>query len=268
MTTTVTTTTPEHAVRPRALSSPFHRLRRALHAETIKLTTVRAYGIILLLTVAVAGLANLGVGRYVDDGTMTVANMFVFGLVFAAVLAAVAGILLFSSEVQHGTLAPTLTAQPRRATIVLAKGVVAAGYGTALGLSGAAAGVAGAAVSGIPLGDASAMIATTGWAVLFTTLSAVLGLGVGMVARHGTAAISGLLAWWLLVENLLTAFLDARLARFLPFVAGNGLLAIINDTPAALGAALTRPQNALVFAGYAAAALVAGAVLLRRRDVQ
>ena len=123
-------------------------------------------------------------------------------------------------------------------------------------------------LAGLDAGDTSALAATIGWALLFTTLSAVLGLGIGMIVRNSTAAIGGLLVWGFVVENLLRLFLPAEVARFLPFFAGNHLLAYSTDfdTPEAIAVALTRPENALVFGGYAAVALVVGTVLLYRRD--
>lgn len=268
--TTVTTaphrSTNRAAPRTSTPTTAGRRLARALSAELIKLTTVRAYGVIALLTVVVGGLATFGVARYVTDEVVTVATLFPFALVFTAVFGAVAGILVHTSDEQHGTLIQALAAEPRRTTVATARTVVAAGYGATLGAVGLVAGVVGAAAGGIPTGDTSTMLATSAWALAFTTISAVLGLGVGMVARHSTGAVSGLLVWWLVVENLLSALLDARVARFLPFVAGNGLLEIVADSPEELAVALTRPQNALVFGGYALAALVVGTVLLSRRD--
>ena len=90
-----------------------------------------------------------------------------------------------------------------------------------------------------------------------------------MIVRHSAGAVSGLLVWWLVVENLTcTFFLPAEIARFLPFFAGNALLGIDSDTATAesIAVALTRPENALIFGGYAAAALTIGPVLLYRRD--
>ena len=60
-------------------------------------------------------------------------------------LAAVAGILMFTGEAQHGTLAVTLAARPARWVIVAAKTITAAGVGLALGATGMVAGFAGAA---------------------------------------------------------------------------------------------------------------------------
>ncbi len=71
-----------------------------------------------------------------------------------------------------------------------------------------------------------------------------------------------------MAESLLLAFLPETVSRFLPFYAGGALLGVEVDTttPETLAVALTRAQDALVFGGFAAAALVAGTVLLHRRD--
>lgn len=118
------------------------------------------------------------------------------------------------------------------------------------------------------MGDTSGMAATSLWALVLTSFSAVLGLGVGMIARHSSAAISGLLVWSLVIENLLRGFAPAKFVRLLPFNAGNGLLDIeaTTDTPAKLAVAFNRVQDGLLFSGYALAALVIGTVLLYRRD--
>ena len=265
MPSTSTPATSPPTLDPVAVST-VRRLGRALLSEYVKLTTVRAYWAIAALTVTGGTLVTWGVARYVDDEPMTVATLFLFASVFASVFAAVAGILLFSTEAQHGSLGPTLSAQPRRWVVAAAKATSTAVFGAALGLTGVAAGLLGGVLGGIPAGDTSTILESSLWAVAFTTLSALLGLGVGMIARHSTAAISGLLVWWLVVENLLAVFLDAQLSRFLPFVAGNGLLQIVVDDPDALAVALSLPQNAAVFGGYALLALVVGAALLHLRD--
>ncbi len=244
-------------------------LPRTLRSEWIKLSTIRSNTAILALTIALNGIVSWAIANFVtDEGELFVDKVFAFSTLFTAVFAAVAGILIFSSEAQHGTLAPTLTAQPARLAIALAKTITAAAFGAVLGAAGLAAGLVGASASDIETGDASSILGTSLWAVIFVSLASVLGLGIGMVARHSTAAISGLLVWWLVVESLLNVFLDQGLSRFLPFVAGNGLLPL--DDPAAstetLNATLSNTENALVFGGYATLALIIGTVLLYRRD--
>jgi ABC-2 type transport system permease protein len=253
----------------RSQNDTLKALPTTLKSEWIKLSTIRSNKAIVVLTIALNGLVSWAVANFVtEQGELFVDEVFAFSTVFTAVFAAVAGILIFSSEAQHGTLAPTLTAQPARLAIATAKTLTAAAFGAVLGAAGLIAGIAGASIAGIETGDTSTIVDTSLWAVLFVSLASILGLGVGMIARHSTAAISGLLVWWLVVENLLNAFVDPRFSRFLPFVAGNGLLAIEDDTASieTLSAALTRTEDALVFGGYAAIALTIGTVLLYRRD--
>jgi ABC-2 type transport system permease protein len=118
------------------------------------------------------------------------------------------------------------------------------------------------------MGDTSSIVVMTLWALLYTGLSAVLGLGTGMIIRHSAAAVTGLLVWGLLIEGLLAMVLPASAARFLPFLAGDRLLALdlSLDTPEAVAYALTQPQAALVFAGYALIPLLAGTFVLHSKD--
>lgn len=240
----------------------------AVRSEWIKAVTVRAAGAVLALAL-VGGLAvSWAVSTFVTDRVQYVADVGFLWTGVTAMLAAIAGVLLFGAEVQHGTLASTLAARPARWVVVLAKALVAAVLGLVLGAAGLAAGFGGAVLAGLDAGDTSAVAGTIAWALLFTTLSAVLGLGIAMVVRNSTAAIGGLLVWGFVVENLFRLFLADEIARFLPFVAGNHLLTDSAgfDSPAALAVALTRPENALVFGAYTVVALVLGTVLLYRRD--
>ena len=236
-----------------------------LNAEWIKVRSLRSNKAILGLSAAVAGFVAWAIATYVTDEVLTVTEVFSASTVFTAVFASVAGILLFTSESQHGTLGPALTAQPARAVIAGSKTVLAAAFGATIGAVGLAAGFVGAWLGPIAMGDTSTIVATAGWAIGFSTLAAVLGLGIGMIARLSTAAVSGLLVWWLVVENLVGVFLAERFARFMPFSAGNGMIAS-GPGESTSELALSATENALVFGGYAAAALAIGTVLLYRRD--
>jgi ABC-2 type transport system permease protein len=240
----------------------------ALRSEWIKATTVRANKAILALTVLGGLLVSWAVGTLVTDEVLYVSEVGFYWTTVTAVLAAVGGILLFGSEVQHGTLATAVAARPARWVIASSKALTAAALGLVLGAVGLATGFAGAATAGLAMGDTSAVAATLGWALLFTTLSGVLGLGIGMIVRHSAGAVGGFLVWGFVVENLLMVFVPETVVRFLPFFAGNHLLALDSDLDSAraVAVALTSPQNALVFAGYTAVALVIGTVLLNRRD--
>jgi len=241
---------------------------QALHSEAIKAVTVRAMPAIVGFAL-VGGLGvSWAVSTFVTDRVQYIADVGFLWTGVTAMLAAIAGVLLFGSEVQHGTLASTLAARPARWIVVLAKTVVAAGAGLLIGTAGLVGGFGGAAIAGLDAGDTSSVASTIGWALLFTALSAMLGVGIAMVVRNSTAAIGGLLVWGFVVENLFRLFLADEIARFLPFVAGNHLLADASrfDSAQALAVALTKPENALVFGAYTVVALAAGTVLLYRRD--
>lgn len=239
-----------------------------LRSEWIKLSSIRANKAILALTIGINAFAAWAVATWVKDEVLTAAKVFVFPAMLTAVLAAVAGILVFTSEAQHGTLAAALTAQPARWVIAVAKTITVTAVGVVLGATGMVAAFVGAIAAGLALGDTSAMAATALWALAFTSLTALIGLGIGMTIRHSAGAISGLLVWWFVAENLLRTFLPANVARFLPFDAGYRLLEVGSkfDTPENLAAAFSRPQLALVYGSYAVIALAIGTTLLYRRD--
>jgi ABC-type transport system involved in multi-copper enzyme maturation permease subunit len=255
-----------HAVRSR--HDDVRAIPTVIGSEWIKLSSIRASKAILALTIVANVALAWAVGAWVTEEVLTASKVFVFPAIFTAVLAAVAGILIFTTEAQHGTLGTSLTAQPERWVIAVSKMITTTAVGLILAAAGMVAAFGGALASGLDVGDPSTMAGTAGNAVVFTALAGLIGLGVGMVARHSAAAISGLLVWWFVAENLLHAVLPATVSRFLPFDAGYRLLDVGSDfdTPANLAAQLQRPQLAMVFGTYAVIALAAGTVLLHRRD--
>ena len=84
---------------------------------------------------------------------------------------------------------------------------------------------------------------------MLTGLAAVFGLGFGMIIRHSAAAITTVLVWAFVIENLIKGFAPPNVSRFLPFSAANGLLDITaaGDNAETMAAALTRVQDALLF---------------------
>ena len=236
----------------------------AVRAEWIELTTVRSTAVLLAATAAIGLCISWAVAVFVTDEVLLVSEVAVYSTVLTALLASIGGILTITADIDHGTLPSALMTHPTRWPVVCATAIAATILGLALGAVGLATSVAGAIIGGLEIGPTSQLAANGGWALTFTGAAALLGAGIGMAVRHSTAAISGLLAWWLVFENLLLVFLPDHIARFLPYVAGGGLLDI--------GSAwefdnLSRPQNALVFGGYVAATLAVGATTLRRRDI-
>lgn len=249
-------------------SGPAGQFTAVLRSELIKSTTVRANKVLLAITAIVGLPITWATAALVTDEVLTVTDVFVYPTAPTAVLAAIAGVLLFTSEVQHGTLAGSLTAHPSRWPVVAAKTALATGFGLVLGVVGLTIGCLGALAGGIEVGDTSGLFATVLWALLYTSGSALLGLGVGMIVRHSAGAVAGVLVWWLVVEALVVQFAPAEVVRFLPFDAGFRTLGINTDldSPEIVASALSNPLYASIFWGYVIAALVLGTALLVRRD--
>ena len=248
-------------------------LPATLRSEWIKFWSIRSNPAILALTAIIGVAMSMILATLVKtdpytDETFTIVHTFIVSTWFSAILAAITGTLLFTSEVQHGTLANSIAAQPARWVTVGAKVTLAAGFGFVLAATGMIAGLGGAVLGGLDTGDTTGITSTVLWGLLLPSLAAIFGLGVGMIIRHSAAAISILLVWAFVVENIIRSVAPANFSRLLPFSAANGLLGLrsAGDTPATLAAALSRPQDAVVFAAYSVGALVAGTVLLYRQD--
>jgi ABC-type transport system involved in multi-copper enzyme maturation permease subunit len=253
----------------RSLSDVTGTIPAALRSEWIKLTTVRSTTVMLALNVAVGLLVSWAVGRFMVDETLYVSEVAFYWTVVVAIVVAVAGVLVFTSEVQHGTLATAVTAQPARWVLVAAKVATAMAFGLGMAAAGIVAGMVGALLGGLEVGHTSVMVTSTVSAVMYTSLAAVLGVGLGMIVRQSAIAVSGLLVWSFLLEGLLNLFLPAKVSRFLPFLAGDRLLAVDSTdmNPDAMAVALSRTEGGLVFAAYALLAVAVGTFLFCRRDV-
>jgi ABC-2 type transport system permease protein len=268
MTTTELPLPTDRAVAAPARTRHLAPLRAVLRSEWIKSSTVRTNKTILVAAAVVGLLSSWATAVFLKGEVLTAAEVATGATALTAVLAAIAGILVFTAEAQHGTLAGALTAQPARWPIVAGKAVVAVGLGLALGVVGLLTGFAGSLAGGLEVGDTSGVPSTLLWALLYTSGSAVLGLGVGMVVRHSAGAVSGLLVWWLVVEGLIVQLAPGEVVRFVPFDTGWRSLGIESslDVPAVAAAGLSNALHASIFWGYVLAAVVIGAVLVHRRD--
>lgn len=260
------TTSDRSAVRTR--NDDVKAVPAALRSEWIKLASLRANKVILALAAVVGGLIAWALASTNTDPALTAAELFIYPLPLIATMATVFGILMFTGEAQHGTLAATLTARPARWVLVTAKSVMAITVGLALGATGMVAGFGGAVLGGVDLGDGSALVSRAIWALLYIVLAAVIGLGVGMIVRHSAGAISGLLMWSFVIESLFAPALPDGVVHALPFSAGYRLLdAGANfEPPVVIANELAMGGYALIFGAYALATLVIGTVLLYRRD--
>src|SRR4051812_40762033 len=109
-TTATTTWTPVDRTAVRTRSDDVRAVPAALRSEWIKLTSLRATRVIVAMTAVVGAAVAGGLAATATDPTLTASELFIYPLPLVAMLAGVIGILMFTGEAQHGTLAVTLMA--------------------------------------------------------------------------------------------------------------------------------------------------------------
>jgi ABC-2 type transport system permease protein len=182
---------------------------------------------------------------------------------------AILAVLVISGEYSSGMIRTTLTAMPRRSTVLAAKALVLTGVVAAAGTIA----VLGSLLAGrlvlprgsLALADGPALRAAAG-SVLYLTLIALLSLGVAAIVRDSATSIGVILGLLYLLPILAQVIGDPHWQRLLerigPMSAGLAIQATtdVQDLPLSPWAGLG------VTAGWAAAALAAGGLLLSRRD--
>jgi ABC-2 type transport system permease protein len=254
----------------------------AVHAEWTKLRTLSATAWLLLATVvltAALGAASDSTAAYTALGpAQDTTKASLTGVVLGQAVIAALAVLAIGSEYSTGTIQTTLTAIPRRCTVLAAKAAVV----LAAVLPAAAVGVLCSLVAGrlilpgsgftaahgyppLSLADGSTLRAAAG-SVIYLGLIALLGLGVGAAVRDSATAIGivlGLLYIFPIVAQTVTdPTWQRHLHELAPMTAG----LYIQATVGVHGLPITPWQGLGVLAGWAAAALLAGGILLRVRD--
>jgi ABC-2 type transport system permease protein len=257
-------------------------MRRALHAEWTKLRTMPGTGWLLLaiiaLTVAVSAAAASAVNCAAAACQVDTAKVSFTGIDLGQAVVTVLAVLIISGEYTTGMIRTTLTAMPRRSTVLAAKAtiltgvVLATGTITVLGclLAGRLIlpGHGFTAAHGYPplsLADGPVLRATAG-SVLYLALVALLSLGAATAVRDSAVAIGavlGLLYLFPIFGQLITnSHLQQWAGRLGPMTAGLEIQATTNlrNLPISPWAGLG------VLAAWAAAAVLAGALLFQARD--
>ena len=96
-------------------------------------------------------------------------------------------------------------------------------------------------------------------------LLAAIGVGVGAVVRNQVGAVIGGLAWLFMIEPLLTAI--PTVGPWIEDYGIGGAIGALAQDALSGGGDVSQLAGGLLLLGYAALFAVAGAVLLRRRDV-
>lgn len=257
-------------------------MRPALHAEWTKLRTVASPLWLLLGTIAATVALSAGATSVVTctsagcGGDIT--KLSLTGVMLGQALAAILAVLVISGEYSSGMIRTTLTAMPHRATVFAAKAItltgIVAAAGTIAVLGSLLAGrlllprhgfTAARGHPALSLTDGPTLRAAVG-SILYLTLIALLSLGVAAIVRNSATSIGLILGLLYLLPILSQVIGDPHWQRLLeqigPMSAGLTIQATTD-----LHSLPLRPWAGLgVTAGWAAAALVAGGLLLHIRD--
>lgn len=246
-------------------------MTRLLGSELLKLRTTRTFyaliaaAMALIAIISVLGTA-LGSFKATSDPGRSVLGVAGLAPLFALVI----GVIGVTTEFRHGTITPSLLVEPVRTRLLGAKVAAQLLAGLLLGLVcyGVCAGIVAGVLSsrGIDTGMSTGdwIAAVIGGAV-GTMLYAAFGLGVGALLRNQAGAIVVVLAWVFVIENLL---------GIIPGGFGDG---IKKYGLAGVGSSLDRTADhstridqlpaGLILLGYALVLVIAGTIVMCRRDV-
>jgi ABC-2 type transport system permease protein len=257
-------------------------LRDALHAEWTKLRT--APGTIGLLfaaaalTVAVSAAAAAATRCPAAGCGQDPAKVSLTGVYLGQVAVAIVAVQAIGGEYSSGMIRTTLAAMPRRTTVLAAKAALVTGLTLAAGIPA----IAGSLLAGrlilpghgftaahgfapLSLADGPVLRAAAG-SVLYLALIALLSLGAATAVRDSAVAIGlvlGLLYLFPIVAAVVSnSYVQRHLQQIAPMTAGLDIQATtgLRSLPLSPWAGLG------VLAAWAAAALLAGGLVLRLRD--
>jgi len=246
-------------------------MSNAIRSELLKLRTTRTFLGVVIATLALVALlagAQAAADSFDAGSTPGVDLLDVAGL--AQPFALVLGILAVSTEFRHGTITPTLLATPDRMRLMIAKLSAHVTAGVVLGVIAYAL----AAIlmwiilplrdisTGLSVGDGAEQVVG---GVVCIALLAAIGVGVGAVIRNQVGAVIGGLAWYFMIEPLLTAI--PKVGSWIEDYGIGGAIAAVSDTQFEGGAEISQVAGGLLLLGYAVLFAVAGAILMRRRDI-
>jgi ABC-2 type transport system permease protein len=268
------------------MTEPWARRRErytTLHAEWTKLRTVVGPAWLLaaavVLTFAVSAAATAAV-RCPPATACPVdpAKLSLTGVQAGQAVVAILAVLMISGEYSTGMIRVTLTAMPRRTTVLTAKAVILTGPVLAAGTVAVLGSVLGGRLilpghgfttargfAPVSLADGPVLRAAAG-TVLYLALIALLSLGIATAVREAAVAIGiilGLLYLFPIIANVVTnAHWQRHLQQIGPMNAGLAIQATtgLRSLPISPWAGLG------VLAAWAGAALLAGGLLLRLRD--
>lgn len=249
-----------------------------LAVERIKLFSTRSpwWCIGLAAAIAIGFSALFTALSGTDDFPVTV-GITQIGYGFAAQVLLILAILAVTTEYRFNTMKVSFAAMPNRTAVLLAKATLVAvvcgvlGEITAFGAYGVGRLVKPDAGQALVIDTSAEWRYVAGIGVVYA-ISAVLGIAIGALVRQTAAAISIVLVYSLLFENLIGLIpkVGDDIQRLLPFINANNFLTAGNGVNAGENVALNLHWGAwgslAYFAAVTAAMLVIAIVVVERRD--
>jgi ABC-2 type transport system permease protein len=220
-----------------------------VHAELLKLRTVRTNALLAAATAAIAALlgaatvATAGIDGAAPAGSAASMANVLAASGLAPLAAFILGVLASAGEHQHHTITQTYLTTPQRSRVLAAKAAALATAGCALAAAIMVATSAGAAPQLVSEGvDVAVLdgdvVRAVGGNLLAGGLLAVLGVAVGAVLRNQLAAVVAAAVWALLVEGIIAAVAGEGSVRWFPGTAARALAdgnPVLLPLPAAVG---------------------------------
>jgi ABC-2 type transport system permease protein len=256
-------------------------MKHALHAEWTKLRTAPGSGLLVVtavaLTVAVSAAVAAGVS-YTAGTSQDPAKISLSGVYLGQAVIAIFAVFAVGAEYGTGMIRTTLTAMPRRPTVLAAKAIVVTG----LVLAASTLAVLACVLAGrlllpgngftpahgyplLSLATASTLRAAGG-SVLYLALIALLSLGIAVALRDSATAVGVVLAVLYLFPIIAAAITNVHWYRHLqqigPMTAGLAIQSTVDvhRLPISPWAGLG------VLACWATGAMLVGFLILQLRD--
>jgi ABC-type transport system involved in multi-copper enzyme maturation permease subunit len=250
---------------------------RVLKSEWTKVRSVRS----TLWTLVTAVIVTVGLGALICALTkssfsdMSAADRRTFDATYISFagtglgqLAMIAfGVMVVSAEYSTGMIRNSLAAVPQRSTFLWCKVLVVGPLVLVIGMiTSFAAFFLGQALlgsHGVEIGDPGVLRAVVGGGVYMALIS-LFSVGITFVLRSPLLAFAILMPWFFLVSNILGQVeATKKVAEYLPDQAGTTVMSVVPET-------LDRPygpwEGLLIMAAWTVAALIAGFIVLKKRD--
>jgi len=256
---------------PRPAASTYHlSFARVVRSEWIKLLSLRStwwsLGITVVLSVGIS-LMMAAALRDFDAGFAPV-MVIVMPMQFTMLVAGILGAIAITGEYSTGMIRSTLTAEPRRGAVLLAKALVVMvvlALATAITYAIAVVATAPILTTGIDWGEPTQSILPLLAGVFAMATFALIGLGFGFIIRNGAGAIAATVGVLFVLPIVLSMFSFAGeswqwivdLTKYLPVSAAQVATAAGGDDVV---------RGLVTLAVWPAALLLGAWVSLRSRD--